>query len=178
VNHLIVMFSRSFTLVLLAMPLCSAFVLSGELDPGKVIEVEFAETNVPPSLYTMVTGTTAPPTLKFRLPDNYSPDRNFPLLVYVPGNHGGPAGNIGNAQTIAGPRDWMVASLPLFKSSLDRDEIAGGIIVSFEDFATLSKAYAIMLGRLYEMVPNIDTLNPACLSFKRSPEGIPSESAR
>lgn len=164
-SYLIVTFSRSCALVLLAMSLCSASVLAGELEPGKLIEVEFAETHLPPSLYTMVTGTAAPPTLKFRLPDNYSPDKNFPLLVYVPGNHGGPNGNIGNAQAIAGPRDWVVASLPLFKRSLDRDEIGGGIIVSFEDFATLSRAYAIMLGRLFELVPNIDRERSAMVGF-------------
>ncbi len=157
--------SKSIAPLLLVMSVGSGFVLGEELEPGKVIEVEFAGTFVPPSLYTMVTGATAPSTLKFRLPDNYSPDRKFPLLVYVPGNHGGAAGNIRNAQTIVGPKDWVTASLPLFKSSLDRDETAGGIIVSFEDFASISKAYTIMLSRLFELVPNIDPEQSAMVGF-------------
>ncbi len=162
--HIKFMLLRSLV-VLAAMPLCSVVALAGELEPGKVTEVEFAGIHVPPSLYAMITGATAPPTIKFRLPDNYTPDRKFPLLVYVPGNHGGPGGNIGNAQTIAGSSDWVVASLPLFKSSLDREEIAGGIIVSFEDFSTLSRAYAILLGRLFELVPNIDHERSAMVGF-------------
>ncbi len=157
--------SRSCAPLLLAVLLFNASALAGEVEPGKVVEVVFPETYLPPSLYSMVTGITVPPTLAFRLPDNYSPDQLYPLLVYVPGNHGGPSGNIRNAMTIAGPRDWVVASLPLFKSSLHRDEIGGGIIVGFQDFDTLSKAYAIMLGRLFELVPNIDPERSAMVGF-------------
>jgi hypothetical protein len=158
-------FSRSFQLLLLVALLFSASALAGELEPEKVVEVTFPETYLPPSLYTMVTGTTAPPTLTFRLPDNYDPEQLYPLLVYVPGNHGGPSGNIGNAQAIAGPGDWVVASLPLFKSFLDRGEIGGGVIVGFQDFTTLSRAYSIMLGRLFELVPNIDPERSAMVGF-------------
>jgi hypothetical protein len=145
--------------------LIGASVHAGELKLGEVVEVTFLESDLPPSLFTMVTGTAALPTLTWRLPDNYDPDQRYPLLVYVPGYHGGPSGNIGNAQTIAGSRDWVVASLPLFKSSLDRDEIGGGILVSFQDYPTVSRAYAIMLGKLFELVPNIDPERSAMVGF-------------
>lgn len=158
-------FSRTFELFLLTVLLFSASAFAGELGPGEVVEVAFPETYLPPSLFAMVTSTSAPPVLTYRLPDGYDPDQRYPLLVYVPGNHGGPNGNIGNALTIAGREGWVVASLPLFKSFLDRDEIGGGIIVGFQDYATLSRAYAIMLGKLYELVPNIDSERSAMVGF-------------
>lgn len=161
----IVTFTRRSGLLLLTVLLFSATALAGGLEPGEVVEVAFPESFLPPSLFTMVTGNTAPPTLKIRLPDNYDPDQRYPLLVYVPGNHGAQSGNIGNAQTIAGHRDWVVASLPLFKTFLDRSEFGGGIVVGFQDFATLSRAYAIMLGKLFELVPNIDSERSAMVGF-------------
>ena len=164
-NHSMSTFFRIFVRFGLFMLIGSASVLAGELEPGRVLEIDFAEADLPPSLYTMVTGTAVPPILKFRLPDNYDTEKTFPLLVYVPGNHGGPSGNISNAQTIAGPKDWVVTSLPLFKNFLDRDEIGGGIIVGFEDYATISQAYTFMLGKLFEMVPNIHSERSAMVGF-------------
>ena len=136
-----------------------------ELTPGKTIEILFPKENLPPTLYTMMTGTETPPCLTIRLPDDYDPCKSFPLLVYVPGFHGGPKGNIGNAQTIAGPRGWLVATLPLFKKSVDANEPMGGLIVSLQDYPAISKAYDIMLGRIFEMVPNIDREKSAMVGF-------------
>jgi hypothetical protein len=143
----------------------SSSVLAGELEPSKVVAVSFPETSLPPSLYSTFTGDSTPPTLRYRLPDDYDPDKRYPLLVYVPGYHGGPSGNIGNAQTIAGPRDWVVASLPLFKGAFDRDEIGGGILVGFQDAPALSRAYTVILGKLFELVPNLDAEQSAMVGF-------------
>lgn len=151
-----------FTLALL---LAGAWAVAEEPSPGEVVEVAFPIFSVPPSLYSMVTETPAPPTLTYSLPDGYDLERRYPLLVYVPGFHGGARGNIGNALTIAGREDWVVASLPLFKSTVDREEISGGILIGFQDYSTLSKAYATMLGRLFELVPNIDAERSAMVGF-------------
>jgi predicted esterase len=86
-------------------------------------------------------------------------------VVYVPGNDGGPKGNLYNAQTIAGPHGWIAATLPLFKKAIDRSEPVGGVVVSLEDYPVLSKAYATMLGRLFERVPNIDREKSAMVGF-------------
>jgi len=151
--------------LLLAAPLVCAPALAGNLESGKVAELQFSEPEIPPSLYSLFTGNEFPPTLTFRLPDNYSPDRQYPLLVYIPGYHGGPKGNIGNAMTIAGDEDWVVASLPLFKSALNREEISGGLLVSIEDAPTISHAYESMLGKLFKLVPNIDLNRSAMVGF-------------
>jgi hypothetical protein len=138
---------------------------SDELRPGATIKIPFGLIEVPPSLYSVMSGMAIPPSLTVHLPDDYVPTHRYPLLVYVPGNDGGPGGNISNAQTIAGPKGWIVASLPLFKTTVDRGEPGGGVIVSFEDYPTLSRAYRTMLGRLFDRVPNIDRENSAMVGF-------------
>ena len=135
------------------------------LQPGQEIEISFADVGLPPTLYSMMEGEAATPCLTVRLPDDYNATNTYPLLVYVPGNDGGPKGNIYNAETIAGPRSWIVATLPLFKKSIDRSEPAGGVIISFEDYPVISKAYRTMLGRLFERIPNIDRDKSAMVGF-------------
>lgn len=157
--------SRQVAMFTLALLLAGAWAVAEDLSPEEVVEVAFSVLAVPPSLYSMMTETTVPPTLTYRLPDGYDPERRYPLLVYVPGFHGGASGNIGNALTIAGREDWVVASLPLFKSTVDREEISGGIRIGFQDYTTLSKAYETMLGRLFELVPNIDAERSAMVGF-------------
>jgi hypothetical protein len=138
---------------------------SDGLRPGMTIEIPFTLVEVPPSLHSMIHGATAPPSLTVRLPDDYVPTKKYPLLVYVPGGDGGPKGNIHNARTVAGPRGWIVASLPLFKTTIDRGEPGGGLIVSFEDYPILSRAYRTMLGRLFDRVPNVDHESSAMVGF-------------
>jgi hypothetical protein len=141
----------------------SGIAYAQKLPPGEITEIKFAD--LPPTLYTMMTGTEAAPCLMVRLPGAYDPAKTYPLLVYVPGLHGGPKGNIGNALTIAGPKGWIVASVPLFKKAVDRSELLGGIIISFEDYPVISKAYQTMLGKLFELVPNIDRERSAMVGF-------------
>lgn len=140
-------------------------VKAQEVSPGQIGEIVFREAELSPSLYNMMTGLETPPTLTYRLPDNYNPDETYPLLVYVPGLHGGPKGNIDNAMTIAGNQGWIAASLPLFKRVVDREEVGQGILVSFQDYPTISRAYSLMLGRLLEQVPNIDPRRSAMVGY-------------
>jgi predicted esterase len=135
------------------------------LQPGQEIEISFADAGLPPTLYSMVNGMAVTPCVTVRLPDDYNPTNTYPLLVYVPGFDGGTKGNIYNAETIAGPRGWIVATLPLFKKSIDPSEPAGGVIISFEDYPVISRAYRTMLGRLFERIPNIDREKSAMVGF-------------
>lgn len=139
--------------------------LARDLVPGKIVEISFPEAELPPTLHSMMTGATDAPCMTVRLPDDYNPTNTYPLLVYVPGGDGHQNGNIDNAMTIAGDKGWIVASLPLFKKSIDRNEPAGGMMVSFEDYPVVAKAYGLMLGRLFKLVPNIDHEKSALVGF-------------
>lgn len=171
-NHSRCSYSRILRLFSGVVFFAASSVAGSGLMPGVVSTIEITADDLPPSLYQMVTGANTQPTLSYRLPDNYDPEQRYPLLVYVPGNHGGPGGNIGNALTIAGSSDWVVASLPLFKRSVDRNEIGGGLIVGFSDYPTIRVAYRALLERLFEAVPNIDPDRSAMVGFSNGAQTI------
>ena len=143
----------------------SVFLPAQELVPGQISEIEFAKDSLPKNLYNMVSGDNVPSCMTVRLPDDYQSDKKYPLLVYLRGRDGGRNGNIDVAHEIAGSEGWVIASLPLFKKSVDKEEMYGGIIVSFDDYPVISKAYSTMLGKLFELVPNIDSDNSAMVGF-------------
>lgn len=132
---------------------------------GEVQRLEFDPDELPETLYTMITGDPAGPVLTYCLPSGYSPDRTYPLVLYVPGNHGRRGGSIQNAMDIADGHDCVVASLPLFKAAVDRREVGNGLPLGFGDFPTLSRAYGVMLQRLDEAVPNLDRSRSAMVGF-------------
>jgi len=132
---------------------------------GAVQRIEFSDEELPDNLYSMFTGKPANSALRYCLPADYSKDKSYPLIVYVPGYHGHPSGNIQNAKDIADGHECVVASLPLFKAGIDRSEIGHGLIVSFADYPVLSRAYAIMFEKLDRVVPNIDRERSAMVGF-------------
>ncbi len=129
------------------------------------IEITFPNENFPPTLHSKRTGEEVTPTLTYRLPNNYDLTKKYPLLVYIPGFDGGLKGNIKNAITIADTNSWIVATVPLFKKTIDRDEPGGGIIISMEDFPVISKCYRIMFEKLFQEVPNIDYNKSTMVGF-------------
>jgi hypothetical protein len=142
-----------------------SFAQEYQIKPGKNIEITFPDADLPPILHTLMTGEKAIPTLTFRLPDDYDSTKTYPLLVYVPGWDGGLKGNMYNAQTIAGTNGWIAATLPLFKKAIDKSEPGGGMIVSMEDNSTIAQCYEIMLGKLFELIPNIECDRSAMVGF-------------
>ncbi len=138
-------------------------ILKAETPKVQIIEFEVSE--LPPSLFNLFTGKNTLPYLQYVLPGDYSPDKSYPLLLYIPGFHGHAGGNIKVPQEIAGSHECVVATLPLFKESVDREEVARGLIVSLVDYPTLSEAYNKMLSRLFEEVPNIDKQRSAMVGF-------------
>lgn len=85
--------------------------------------------------------------------------------MYVPGLHGSYRGNMANATALAGRQGWIAATLPLFKQTVDREEPSGGVIVSFEDYAVIARAYRALLGQVFATVPNIDRAHSALVGF-------------
>jgi len=159
-------YGRSQIIILLAVILVFSTVLNAqELVPGTVVEVEFSQDNLPRTLHSMVFEKDISPRMSVRLPDDYDPNQRYPLLIYLRGRDGGVSGKINFAHEIAGSKGWVLASLPLFKKSIDKEERFGGIIVSFDDYPVISKAYRTMLGKLFELVPNIDRDKSAMVGF-------------
>lgn len=153
------------TLLLILSLSCFSAVQESRIIPGKNIEKVLSDPEFPQTLRTLMSGENVFPTLTFRLPDDYDPQKKYPLLVYVPGGDGGVKGNITNARTIAGTNGWIVATLPLFKKIVDKSEPGGGIIVSMEDASLISRCYELMLGGLFRTVPNIERDRSAMVGF-------------
>lgn len=103
-------------------------------------------------------GTDSPTQLCIELPDNYTPERKFPLFVFHYGGHGGPGAGAGRGQEIMQNRDCIFVNLPLFKERIDPDGPCKGMMITPEqDGAAICSAYGAMLRKIYETVPNIDT---------------------
>lgn len=127
-----------------------------ELKPGSRLILRFPE--LPPSLYAMQSGAAAPTQLCIVLPENYTPERAFPLFVFLYGGHGGPGAGAGRGQDIMRNRDCIFVNLPLFKTKIDQAGPAKGLMITTEaDGALISRAYSAMIERIYDVIPNIDT---------------------
>jgi len=156
------------TAILMAMVLAALSAIcqgQTEKESPQVKHITFSSKKLPPSLFNMYTGESTAPFLSYRLPENYSRDKQYPLIVYVPGFHGKPGGTIRNAIDIAGSRECVVASLPLFKKAVDKSEPAGGLLLSLGDYQVLSQSYRVMLRKLFDEVPNIDFQQSAMAGF-------------
>jgi len=121
-----------------------------KLEPNATLSFEFPD--LPDTLATKMTGDKQPARLTAELPENYSSDEKFPLFIFLHGGHGGHGKPHPVTREIAGKRDFICVTLPLFKRAFDTNE---GALVSMDDFQTVGHAYRIMLQKLLDAVPNI-----------------------
>ena len=92
------------------------------------------------------------------LPANYSTRGRFPVFLYLAGGTGGAGSEIDVPRSVIGDDDYIVVNFPLFrKPGYDQSSCLDGIIVGADDYPAISAAYKTMLGKLNEMVPNIDS---------------------
>jgi predicted peptidase len=120
------------------------------LEPNASLSLEFPD--LPETLATKFTGEKQPARLTAELPENYSSDGRFPIFIFLHGGHGGHGRPHPITREIAGKRDFICVTLPLFKQTFDPDE---GALISMDDFALIGRAYRTMLQKLFETVPNI-----------------------
>jgi predicted esterase len=125
-----------------------------EISPGKVVLFSFP--GLPPTLYSTNQPNKVAADVAVRLPDDYSREKSFPLLVYLQGGDGGDGKDLSHPLSIVGKTGWIVASFPLFKAARNNEEPWGGIRVGFEDHRVMSEAYRAILERLRQAIPNID----------------------
>lgn len=137
--------------------LCAAPPVGAEtaLMPGQVIKLAFPE--LPPTLRAVNDpGAKAPTSLSVRLPDNYSKDRSFPLFVFLHGGQGSTGSEVDLPMAIVGKNDYILATFPLFKGEINREEQWGGIGLDFSDYPAIARAYKAFLDRIRETIPNLD----------------------
>ena len=126
------------------------------LKPGMRMILKFPE--LPRTLYAMQSEQEATTQAYLALPENYSPERKFPLFVFLYGGHGGPAAGPGRGQQIMENKDCIFVNLPLFKKKIDPDgPFKGLLITTDQDGEVICRAYAAMLKKIYATIPNIDT---------------------
>ena len=127
-----------------------------DLKPGTRMILKFPE--LPQTLYAMQSGQEATTQAYLALPENYSPERKFPLFVFLYGGHGGPGAGPGRGQQIMENKDCIFVNLPLFKKKFDPDGPFKGLLITTEqDGETICQAYTAMLKKIYATIPNIDT---------------------
>ena len=143
---------------LLASP-SALFCDEPKLVPNAKLTFEFPE--LPETFYTQSTGDKRPAMLTAQLPENYTREGRFPIFVFINGGNGGRGDSL-TARSIAGPRDFIAVSLPLFKDKAPANapQIPGfklnpAQIILPGDGAILSRAYVPMLKKLCDTVPNI-----------------------
>ena len=143
---------------LLLVPLTSLHAVDApapDLKPGTRIILKFPE--LPQALYAMQSGEEAVTQAYLALPGNYSPERKFPLFVFLYGGHGGPGAGPGRGQQIMENKDCIFVNLPLFKTKFDpTGPFKGLLIITEQDGETICRAYTAMLKKVYATIPNID----------------------
>ncbi len=141
------------------------------LEPNATFTLEFPE--LPPTLWSMHTETEDVTRCTVRLPENYSPERDFPLFVWLNGGAGGKGSGPGRGPAIMEKRDFIFVGMPLFQESLDRSTPANGLYITPEDDGeTICHAYRTMLEAIYEAVPNIDTADNVFGGFSNGGHSI------
>jgi hypothetical protein len=95
------------------------------------------------------------------LPRNYDPQREHPLLIFLNGWDGGNASNPTIARALSEEQDFICVTMPLFKERLDPSISPNtrAILVQDADCRFAWAYYRTMLGKLDELVPNVDPVH-------------------
>jgi predicted esterase len=153
---------------------------------------------LPDTFYTVKTGKKVPAQMEAQLPSNYSTSGKFPLFVFLKGGDGGDAGidSTGGTRYMIGDTDFISVSLPLFKAASGPNSTVGEVIgkdaqvnlppamlemiknmrssgiISQQDYDVINSSYAVMLGKLFETIPNIDPDRSVLIGFSNGAHTI------
>ena len=94
---------------------CTRYRISGPsdyfLDPGSRHLIEMPECD--PTLHALVHQSGAVPAFTLQLPEDYDPEKSYPLRVELPGNDGGDGRRtVGEDMRHIGDRSVVVAIMP------------------------------------------------------------------
>ena len=142
---------------LLGVCLLSRAVLGDEaapqLTPGGTFYVQFPE--MPLTYWAMESPKKDPAQMTITLPKNYTPTGKFPLLVFLRGGNGLNGGQAPIVSVITEDKDFVCASMPLFKKIAPKDP-GGNVVMQAEDGQYMWPFFRTMLAKLLDVVPNID----------------------
>jgi len=137
------------------------------LEPDATFRLEFPD--LPDTLETLASGERQSARLTATLPTNYSRDGKFPVFIFLDGDKGGRGDGLPIPGRQVVPRDFVCVALPLFKRSYKTNESA---LITMEDYETLSRAYRVMLQRLFTVVPNITSERSALGGFSNGGHAV------
>ncbi|GEP42678.1 hypothetical protein [Brevifollis gellanilyticus] len=127
------------------------------LVPGKTFIIKFPD--MPPTFAEMYDPKGIQPMMSVFLPQNYDPQRQHPLLIFLGGGSGTRGYDPTMARKITEETDFVCVDLPLFKEKLDPPAAGNAtsrLIIQANDGKLMWSLYKTMFARLEAAVPNID----------------------
>jgi predicted esterase len=136
--------------------------------PGKTYTLEFPE--LPPPFIALALDTTVVTRMSVYLPENYSADHDYPLMLWCNGGDGGTGNLLKRPKEITGNRDYICANFPLFKAEFEpmKPDSSNWIwrwLIRDWDHDFLWAAYSVMLEELHRRIPNIERRNSVMGGF-------------
>ena len=146
----------SVLLLLSAVP-----VRAGWQGPGK--QRTFALDDKPATLWSMgqPNEKREPSAVTVYLPASYTPEKTFPLIVYMGGGRGESGHSVGVASEVFGRQEFILVSMPLYKAAKDiqahkENPNLHELFVDPGQAELLWSVYKPMLDWVFSEVPNID----------------------
>jgi predicted esterase len=135
-----------------------------KLQPG--VQIEFEVPGTPPSFADIRRNTGAQAVrMCIKLPADYSKDKSYPVLVFLSGGDGGGGGELNQAEPFLGGEGYILCNLPQFKREFaGTNEDQQWTITPLESGHAVP-AFRLLLKRLRELVPNIDTARSVLAGF-------------
>ena len=135
--------------------------VSSELDLKPSAQHTWIFPELPSSLWQEALNIEKATAATVRLPDDYDPEREYPLLLFMGGAQGDNGHHVRGAQRITGPKGFICLSLPLFLEDLepldeDKSNKWNRLYIAPEQGAYIWQAWEPMLKRVFGAIPNID----------------------
>jgi len=141
----------------------SSLMAKSVLKKDTVLTLEFPK--LPPTMYNMVFGKKPVAMASVYLPVDYSPDKKFPVLLWIDGGMGSAGDGARVLADIYGHQGFIYINLPQFMKKLepvlpDSSNYWQRLMLYYEpDNEIIWNSYKPMLDSIWRLVPNIDKAN-------------------
>jgi hypothetical protein len=124
-------------------------------------EITWHFPGLPPTLHAMVEGSAGESMATVYLPSDYTPDRTFPLAVFVGGAQGIPGHSAYFAREVLGDKGYICVGLPSYKQAIeplqsDNSNYWNRMAIKLDDGPLIWRNYSMMLDKVFAEIPNID----------------------